>query len=82
MRKLLLAAFAIVIAAGAVMAGCGSRSDKGGQGDLLKMAEARGLSPEDAAHAVKTFVPPGGRDEYLLFASGGHSGQVHVVGVP
>ena len=31
---------------------------------------------------MKTFVPPGGRDEYLLFASGGHSGQVHVVGVP
>ncbi|MDQ3171376.1 MAG: Sec-dependent nitrous-oxide reductase [Acidobacteriota bacterium] len=82
MKKFLLAAFAIVLAAGAVMAGCGLRGEKGGQGDLLKMAEARGLSPEDAAHAVKTFVPPGGRDEYLLFASGGHSGQVHVVGVP
>ena len=27
-------------------------------------------------------MPPGGRDEYLLFASGGHSGQVHVIGVP
>ena len=41
-----------------------------------------GLSPEDAARAIKTFVPPGGRDEYMLFASGGHSGQVHVIGVP
>ena len=82
MKKLLLTAFALVIAVGAVMAGCSSRANKAGQGDLLKMAEARGLSPEDAAHAVKTFVPPGGRDEYLLFASGGHSGQMHVVGVP
>jgi len=82
MKKILLAAFVLVIAVGAVMAGCSSRSKQAGQGDLLKLAEARGLSPEDAARAVKTFVPPGGRDEYFLFASGGHSGQVHVIGVP
>jgi len=82
MKKILLAALALVIAVGAVMTGCSSRSKQAGQGDLLKLAEARGLSPEDAARAVKTFVPPGGRDEYFLFASGGHSGQVHVIGVP
>ena len=81
MKKLLLVGAALVLVIGAIVA-LGFRSDNGGDGGLLGIAEARGLSPEDAAHAVKTFVPPGGRDEYLLFASGGHSGQVHVVGVP
>jgi nitrous-oxide reductase len=52
------------------------------QGDLMAVAAARGISPDDAARALKSFVPPGGKDEYLLFASGGHSGQVLVVGLP
>jgi nitrous-oxide reductase len=80
-KKLLFAgaALALVIVAVVVM---GTRSRNAGEGGLLSIAEARGLSPEDAARAVKTFVPPGGRDEYMLFASGGHSGQVHVIGVP
>src|SRR5262245_54432752 len=64
----------------AIIAGC-SRSMRSSQGQLLDIAQSRNLSPEDAAHALKTFVPPGGRDEFLLFASGGHSGQVHVIGV-
>jgi nitrous-oxide reductase len=54
----------------------------GGQADILSIAEGRGLTPDDAVRAVKTFVPPGSHDEYMLFASGGHSGQVHVIGVP
>jgi len=32
--------------------------------------------------AEKTFVPPGKTDDYYLFYSGGHSGQVFVAGVP
>jgi len=32
--------------------------------------------------AVKTYVAPGDLDEYYLFSSGGHSGQVYVYGVP
>ncbi|WP_324716804.1 Sec-dependent nitrous-oxide reductase [Carboxydochorda subterranea] len=32
--------------------------------------------------ASKALVPPGKLDEYYLFASGGHSGQVFVYGVP
>ena len=54
----------------------------GGQQSILSIAEQRGLTPDDAVRAVKTFVPPGSHDEYMLFASGGHSGQVHVIGVP
>jgi nitrous-oxide reductase len=30
----------------------------------------------------KAFVPPGKLDEYYMFASGGHSGQVYVFGIP
>jgi nitrous-oxide reductase len=32
--------------------------------------------------AEKTYVAPGDLDEYYMFASGGHSGQVYVYGIP
>lgn len=53
-----------------------------GSGDIMQVAADRGFTEEDVMRAVKSFVPPGGKDEYLLFASGGHSGQIHVLGVP
>jgi nitrous-oxide reductase len=81
MKKLSYLVMAVVLIAIGTIAAC-SRTVGSAQGRLLSLAESRNLSPEDAAHALKTFVPPGGRDEYLLFASGGHSGQVHVIGVP
>ncbi|MEQ9618839.1 MAG: Sec-dependent nitrous-oxide reductase [Deltaproteobacteria bacterium] len=46
------------------------------------IAEARGLTPQDVEAALKTYVPTGKYDDYLMFASGGHSGQVFVIGVP
>lgn len=82
MRRFMVVALTFVAVVAAAIGGCSRRSMSTSQADLLQLAQARGLSPEDAARAVKTFVPPGGRDEYLLFASGGHSGQVHVMGVP
>src|SRR5579875_1843129 len=51
-------------------------------GDLKALAQARGLSEADVIAALKTFVPLGKHDDYLMFASGGHSGQVVVLGVP
>lgn len=53
-------------------------------GDIGKIAAERGLLDEDVVHAVKTFVAPGkpSMDSHLLFASGGHSGQILVMGVP
>src|SRR5262245_60112601 len=36
----------------------------------------------DASAAARTFVAPGALDEYYLFYSGGHSGQVYVAGLP
>jgi nitrous-oxide reductase len=71
----------VAVAAVATAVSCTAKPS-GGQSDLLSIAEQRGLTPEDAVRAVKTFVPPGSHDEYMLFASGGHSGQVHVLGVP
>ncbi len=51
--------------------------------DVSAIAEARGLSPDNVARAVKTFVPPGEHlDEFFIIASGGHSGQLLVMGVP
>jgi nitrous-oxide reductase len=35
-----------------------------------------------AVAAQKVYVAPGDLDEYYMFASGGHSGQVYVYGVP
>ncbi len=54
----------------------------GATGSAADIAEARGLSDADVAAALKTYVPSGQIDEYLTFASGGQSGQVHVIGVP
>jgi nitrous-oxide reductase len=47
-----------------------------------EIAQARNLSPADVAAALKTYMPSGRHDDYVLFASGGHSGQVFAIGVP
>ena len=50
--------------------------------EAAAIAQERGLSPADVTAALKTYLPTGVHDEYLIFASGGHSGQVLVIGVP
>jgi nitrous-oxide reductase len=47
-----------------------------------EIAAARGLSPDDISAALKTYVPSGSHDEYVMFSSGGHSGQMLVIGIP
>ena len=47
-----------------------------------EIAKARGLTPQDVEAALKTYVPTGKYDDYIMFSSGGHSGQVLVIGVP
>ena len=39
-------------------------------------------SSDLAIAAQKTYVAPGDLDEYYMFASGGHSGQIYVYGIP
>ena len=57
-----------VMAAASISAGC----------------RAPGQRPvsSSAVAATKTYVEPGKKDEYYLFYSGGHSGQVYVAGLP
>jgi nitrous-oxide reductase len=50
--------------------------------DAAAIAKERGLTPHDVASALKTFVPSGKTDEAVMFASGGHSGQVIAIGIP
>ena len=69
----------------AISVSCSDDGDGGvstGSGDLDAIAQERGLTPEDMKHALKQFVPPGKFDDYVMFASGGHSGQMLVIGMP
>ncbi len=50
--------------------------------DAITIAAERGLTPDDITAALKTYMPTGQHDEYILFASGGHAGQMFVIGVP
>jgi len=51
-------------------------------GALEKVMKERGLTENDVIRAAKTYLPTGGRDEFVIFSSGGQSGQVIVYGVP
>ncbi|NPA66790.1 MAG: Sec-dependent nitrous-oxide reductase [Epsilonproteobacteria bacterium] len=51
-------------------------------GELAKVMKERGLSEIDVIRAAKTYNPSGGRDEFIVFSSGGQSGQIIVYGVP
>lgn len=48
----------------------------------MQIAAQRGLSPDDINAALKTYMPSGKWDEYLMFTSGGHSGNLIVIGLP
>ncbi len=75
----------VVLLALVASVSCSDDGDGGaltGSGDLDAIAQERGLTPEDMKHALKQFVPPGKLDDYVMFSSGGHSGQVFVIGMP
>jgi nitrous-oxide reductase len=57
-------------------------SATGGGGSLEQLMKARNLSEADVRAALMTYTPSGRHDDYYLFGSGGHSGQVVVVGIP
>ncbi len=54
----------------------------GASGELQKVMKSRGLSENDVIRAAKTYIPTGSRNEFIVFSSGGQSGQVIVYGVP
>ncbi|MFN3885024.1 MAG: cytochrome C, partial [Rhodocyclaceae bacterium] len=49
---------------------------------LQDVMKRRNLSQQDLLAAAKTYVPTGGRDEFIAFSSGGQSGQIIVYGIP
>jgi nitrous-oxide reductase len=50
--------------------------------DANRVIQDRGLTPDDVTAALTTYTPTGKLDEYVMFASGGHSGQVLAIGLP
>ncbi len=62
-------------AAGILAAGCAPSKPKNTQ-------QARAGASDISVAAEKTYVPPGDLDEYYMFSSGGHSGQIFVFGLP
>jgi len=88
-HKLMLTSLLIAIIGAGLLAGCSDKPDEGSasnssgvSGDAAAIAEARGLTPDDILAAVKTYTPSGMYDDYVMFASGGHGGQVYVIGLP
>jgi nitrous-oxide reductase len=89
-RPFILGAFATLTAVASF--GCQNKIEKefqksqagalGASTSIKELMKARNLSEADVEGALKTFVPPGKRDEYMIFASGGQSGQILVMGVP
>ncbi len=81
----------VLVALVLVLAGCSSpaqgdepnaASGAGLPVDAAALAQARGFTQDDVYAALKTYMPTGETDPYLMFSSGGHSGQVLVIGVP
>ena len=51
-------------------------------GDAATVISERQLTNENVMAALKTYMPSGQHDPFIMFASGGHSGQVHVIAIP
>ena len=70
----ILATVAGIVALGLLAGRCAPSAPKGAK---------KGAAVSDVATAaMKVYVAPGDLDEYYLFASGGHSGQMYVYGLP
>lgn len=54
----------------------------GGGSSLADLMKARNLTEADVKGALKTYMPTGKHDDYFIFASGGHGGNLIVIGVP
>jgi nitrous-oxide reductase len=75
-KTLVTAAITIAVLAAAVLVGrCAPSAPKG-------KGKAVAGSSDIAIAAQKVYVAPGDLDEYYMFASGGHSGQIYVYGLP
>ena len=84
-RKVAQAALMVSAISALLHAGCGDESKATGgatTSSVQELMQQRNLSEADVQAALKTYTPTGRHDPYLMFGSGGHSGQVVVVGIP
>jgi nitrous-oxide reductase len=65
-----------ILALAVFAAACAPSAPKGAQ------RAGGGATSDVAIAAQKTYVAPGDLDEYYMFSSGGHSGQIYVYGLP
>lgn len=76
----------ILAVAAATAVGCsqgGAAAPSGASGSsVAALMQARGLNEADVSAALKTYMPSGKKDDYFIFASGGHGGNLIVIGVP
>jgi nitrous-oxide reductase len=79
---LIVTAVAMITAIGLLFAACSSSDSAGGDGSYASIIEERGFTDDDVTAALKTYMPSGEWDPYIMIASGGHSGQIFVIGVP
>ncbi|HXT30809.1 MAG TPA: hypothetical protein VN716_16050, partial [Vicinamibacterales bacterium] len=75
-RKVAFAGYVGVVVALSLLAGrCTPSAPKSAR-------QRTGATSDAAVAAQKVYVAPGDLDQYYLFASGGHSGNVYVYGIP
>jgi nitrous-oxide reductase len=73
-RRVTILTLAGIAALGLLVGRCAPSAPKG--------AKKTGAVSDAAVAAMKVYVAPGDLDEYYMFSSGGHSGQVYVYGLP
>ena len=83
MKKMLI----LLVLLSALLTACGGKpaatpAASGLPADAAALAAERGLTSDDVYAALKTYIPSGKTDPYIMFSSGGQSGQVVVIGVP
>ncbi|MDP1825247.1 MAG: Sec-dependent nitrous-oxide reductase [Archangium sp.] len=79
---LVLAAFAYGCQQGAGNGGGTGTPAAQSSAGLKQIMTDRKLSEADVEAALLTYKPTGTKDDYVIFASGGQSGQILVIGVP
>jgi nitrous-oxide reductase len=72
---------ALLVVAALSLGGCGGAGG-GNTQSIQALMHARQLTDADVVAALKTYMPTGRHDPFVMFASGGHSGDVIVIGVP
>ncbi|MFN7940140.1 MAG: Sec-dependent nitrous-oxide reductase [Thermoanaerobaculia bacterium] len=83
-RSAVLVSSGVALSALALILACRPQAAPvaGGSATLQELMKARNLSEDNVNAALKTYTPTGVKDDYFIFASGGHGGQVLVIGVP